>query len=119
LQYGDYRSGDGRTAFLASFTNYTHVRARAEDDVFLFEPGHLGKAQTSLYRQQNEGVITPARPCALIRRREHGVDFGTCEEGDQSPCKALARYGEYPLNLCGISRRFVSCEAKEGAQSRQ
>jgi integrase/recombinase XerD len=42
FQDGEYRSGDGRTAFLAPLTNYPHVGAGAEDEVFAFETGHLG-----------------------------------------------------------------------------
>lgn len=34
FQHGDYRSGDGCTAFLAPFADHSHVGAGAEDDVF-------------------------------------------------------------------------------------
>src|ERR1700675_2556965 len=66
-----------------------HVGAGAEDDVFAFEPGHFGQAQTCLDSQQHEGVITPAGPCALIGCRKQAVDFGPREEWDQGPCEAL------------------------------
>ena len=36
FQHDDYRSGDGCTAFLAPFADYSHVGVRAEDDVFAF-----------------------------------------------------------------------------------
>ena len=77
-------------------------------------PVILGQAQTGLHGHQHKGVITPARPGALIRRREQGVDFGTRQEVDQSTGEALAGDGEHPLDLCGMSRRFESRVTKEG-----
>jgi hypothetical protein len=58
--------------------------ADTENDILTFESGHLGQAQTCLYGQQNEGMITAARPCALIRSSQQGIDFGTCEKLDRS-----------------------------------
>ena len=83
------------------------------------EPGHLGEAQTGLYGQQNEGVITPARPRTLIRSSQQGIDFGACEELDQGSCGAFIGDGEHPLDLCGIDWYLESCKTKERAQSRQ
>ena len=99
--------------------NDPHVGAGAEDDVFAFEPGHLRQAQTCLDSQQHEGVITPARPCALIGCRKQAVNFGAREEWDQGPREALAGDGKHPLNLCGMSRCLESGETKERANRRQ
>src|SRR5258705_9933499 len=64
-------------------------------------------------------MITPARPCALIRSRQQGIDFGTCEKWDQSALKTLAGDGEHPLDLCGMNRCLESGETKERAQGSQ
>jgi len=64
-------------------------------------------------------VIPPARPGALIRSGQQGIDFLAGEKLDQGPRKTLARDGEHPLNLCGMSRGFERCETKERVQSRQ
>src|ERR1700694_3827173 len=107
--------GDWRTAFLAALSDHVHVSAGSpEDEILTFEPGHLGQAQTGLYCDQDKGVITPARPGTLIWSGQQGIDFGTCERFDQGPREALARYGERPLNLCGVRRRLEGRIAKEG-----
>ena len=59
-------------------------------------------------------MITWARPGALIRRGEQGIDFRTCQEVHQGAGKAFARDGEYTVNLRGMSRCVESRVAKEG-----
>jgi|GEM_PF-2444412 hypothetical protein len=70
LQDNEGGSGDGRTAFFAPLSNYPHVGTGSQNDVLPLESAHLREAQAGLYGQQNEGVITAARPSALIRSRQ-------------------------------------------------
>src|SRR5208283_1697752 len=70
LQDNEGRSGDGRTAFFAPLSHDPHMGTGSQNDVLTLESGHLREAQAGLYGQQNEGVITPARPSALIRSRK-------------------------------------------------
>src|SRR6266849_3427407 len=67
FQHGECQFGDGCTALLSPLADDSHVTAGSKDEVLTFEPGHLGHAQPRLDSDQEEGVIAPARPVALIR----------------------------------------------------
>ena len=62
---------------------------QSRDEILAIESGHLGEAQACLHGDQQKGVITPARPRALIRRGKQGIDFGTRQEVDQVRVKRL------------------------------
>ena len=64
-------------------------------------------------------MITPAGPCALIRRGQQGIDFGTREEWDQGSRESLAGNGQHPLDLCGMCWRLEGRVTKEGMDRRQ
>jgi hypothetical protein len=119
LQDSEGGFGDGRTAFFAPLSYYPHVGTGFQNDVLTLESGHLRGAQAGLYGQQNEGVIPPARPGALIRSGQQGFDFLAGEKLDQGPRKTLAGDGQHPFDLVGMRRRLESCKTKEGVQSRQ
>ena len=42
FQNGECGFGNGCTAFLAALADYPHVSAGSEDQIFAFEPSHLG-----------------------------------------------------------------------------
>ena len=111
---GECGFGDGCAAFFAPLADDAHVSAGSEDEVLAFEPGHLGYAQTRLHGHQEEGVIAPARPGALIRSGQQGIDFGTREKLDQGPGEPLAGNGEHPLDLRGVGGCLERRVAKEG-----
>lgn len=58
-------------------------------------------------------MIALARPGALIRGGQQGIDLGTGQEFNQGPRETLAGDGQHTLNLCGVLRRLESCVAKE------
>jgi hypothetical protein len=90
------------------------VSTGPKDEVVASEPSHLGYAQTRLNGYKEKGVIAPAKPGALIRSRQQGIDFRTRERLDQDPREALARNREHPLDLCGVGWRLEGSVPKEG-----
>ena len=83
------------------------------------EARHFGDAEARLHGKQEQRVVAAAEPGAAIRRREHGVDLGPCEEADQRPGMALRRNGEHPLDLRSMRRLFVGRVVEEGVNRRQ
>jgi len=93
FHHGACRSGKGCAAFLAPLADDAYVSPAAEDDVRAGEPGHLGNAQTRLDGHEEKGVIASAKPGALIRSGQQGIDFHAREKLDQGPRETLAGNG--------------------------
>ena len=61
-------------------------------------------------------MIAPARPGALIRSGQQGIDFRTREKLDQGARKTLAGNGEHPLDLGGVGGGLEGRVPKEGME---
>ena len=116
FHHGESGFGDGGAAFFASLADDVDVSAGSEDEVVACEPSHLGYAQTRLDGYKEKGVIAPAKPGALIRSGQQGIDFRTREKLDQGPREALAGNREHPLDLCGVGWRLEGSVSKEGME---
>jgi len=92
------------------------MSASSEDEGLACEPGHLGYAQARLDGHQEKGVIAPARPGALIRSGQQGIDFGTRQKLDQGSREPLAGDGEHPLDLRGVGGCVKRGVPKEGME---
>ncbi|MDB5773799.1 MAG: hypothetical protein JWM42_4173 [Burkholderia sp.] len=114
IEHGECGFGDGRASFLASFADHAYVGTGPKDEILALEPCRFRQAQPCLHRHQQKGVITPARPSALIGGGKQGIDFGTGEKGNQGARKSLAGNGENPLDLCGIGRYLEGRVSEEG-----
>lgn len=57
------------------------MRADAEDEILAGEARDLGHAEPRLDRDEEERVIAPTTPGALIRRGEQGLDFARVRNG--------------------------------------
>src|SRR5580700_4839583 len=59
-------------------------------------------------------MIAPPEPSALIGRGEQRRDLRTRQEVNLGSCELLAGYGQYALDLRGVSRCFERGIPKEG-----
>jgi hypothetical protein len=78
------------------------VSSRAGHEVAVVEPDELGDAQAAPGRQQEHGVVTPARPSALVAGRKQGRQFGLGQVAHQVALVALWGDGEHPLDRGGV-----------------
>src|SRR5712692_7627250 len=95
------------------------MSARTERDILPGQPGHFGQTESRLYRHQEERVIAPAKPSALVRGREQGLDLRTREKMHQGPREALAGNRQDALDLCGVSGCFEGRISKERVDGRE
>jgi hypothetical protein len=64
---------------------------------------------------QQEAMVSAAKPGRLIGSPEQGIDFRTTQEVDQSASVPLSWYGQHPLDLSGAGWFVVSGVLEEGA----
>ena len=102
-----FQDGDGRfrqrcASLFSTLPNDVEMRARPERDIISCEAGHFRQSESRLDSDEEERVIAPPKPRALIGRREQGFNLWTCEKVDQCPCEPLAGNGQYALDLRGM-----------------
>jgi hypothetical protein len=119
FQYGERGFGERYTTFFATLSDYTNVSTCTDRDIIAFQPSHFGLAQSRLRCHQKEGVITPAKPGALIGRGEQRLDLWTGEEMHLGPREALAGDSQHALDLSGMFRHFERDISKEGVNGSQ
>src|SRR5438309_1044492 len=75
FHHGACGSGKRCAAFLTSLADDAYMSASPKDNILSREPGHLGYTQARLGSHKKKGVVTPAKPAALIRSGEQGIDL--------------------------------------------
>jgi hypothetical protein len=95
------------------------MSADTERDILAGQPGHFGQTESRLHRHQEKRVIAAAKPGALVRSCEQGLDLRTREKMHQGPRKALAGNRQDALNLRGVSGCFEGGVSKERVDGRE
>jgi hypothetical protein len=119
FQYGDRGFGERYTTFFATLPDHANVSTCTDRDSIAFQAGHFGLAQSRLRCHQKEGVITPAKPGALIGSGEQRLDLWTGEEMHLGPREALAGDSQHALDLSSMFRHFERGISKEGVNGGQ
>src|SRR5438105_3138369 len=86
---------------------------RAERHMLALKARRLGEAKTCLQGYQQQDMVPPAYPGALVRRIQEGIDLRACQEVDQLAIEPLGRHGEDALYLGAVCRHFIGGEAEE------
>ena len=83
-----------RAALLAAFAFAAQMRAAPQGDVSASQMREFGDAEPRLDGQQEQDAIASADPGGDVRRREDGLDFGSCQVRDRSSLVPLDRNGQ-------------------------
>src|SRR6266568_48444 len=119
VQNDDSRLSQWSTPLLAAFADDPHMSAGSKDKVFAFDPRDLRQTQTRLDRHQDKRMIASPEPGVAVGGGEQSIDFRTREEADERARKALARDGQYTLDLRRVGRQFEGGVTKERMNSCQ
>jgi hypothetical protein len=95
------------------------VRASSQHDIRSAQAGHLGKPQTSLNGNQQEGVIPAAGPGTEIGRRQNAFDFGPGQESNQLLLVTLRRHRQNALDQAGLGGLLICSVSVEGPDRSQ
>lgn len=106
-------------SFLPPLANDLNMSANAELDVLSREPRDFRQAHASLYRQQEQCVISLPILCGPPRRVQQSDDLLSCQEVNQPSCEAHGRCCKDAFDLSAVRWQLASDESEEGADGCQ
>src|SRR5215469_15369251 len=95
----------------------SQMGAASEFDVFEAKASQFRASQSRLGGDQEQRVISPARPCVTIGRGEQGLDFRAGQVVDLPFLELLVRHRQHPLYKGAASwllQRHVTEERTNG-----
>src|SRR5450432_1540106 len=107
------------TSFCSPFAHASHMGAGSQHDIRSAQAGHLGKPQTSLNGNQQEGAIPATDPGAEVGRSQKGFDFGPGQKSNQLLLVTLRRHCQDALDQAGLGGLLIRSVPVEGPDRSQ
>ena len=95
------------------------MSSATQGDVLMCESCDLGQAQSRLQGHQQQRMIPASVPRVFVRHTQQRFDFGSRQEVNKPPVKALGWRCEDALDLRAMGRHLVRGKVKERAYGGQ